>query len=146
MKLNGVHLLEKNVKEFGNLKDEEKSEIIDFCMLWSFVEGEYLNEHATVNTIGTFVKNLERDGELSKLKLDKHVQYFRNRYFLNRKFTAFYRTLYLERSASSPQVSLKLREDGFTASQRLIGCLVIIYRFISNLFHGVNGNITIMNN
>ena len=59
MKLNGVHLLEKNVKEFGNLKDEEKSEIIDFYMLWSFVEGEYLNEHATVNTIGTFVKNLE---------------------------------------------------------------------------------------
>ncbi len=137
MKLNGVHWLEEQVAEFGNLKDEEKSEIIDFCMLWSFFEGRYLNENGNVNSIREFATKFEKNGGFTKLKLDECVKYFVDRYVADGEFTHSHESLYLEKSGNPPEVNQMLKEVSSTTSEKLIGCLVIIYRFRNNLFHGV---------
>lgn len=137
MNLNGVHWLEKQESGFGNLKDEEKSEILDFCILWSFFEGQFLNEAANVHSIRKFVSRFERNGGFANLKFDVCVKYFIDRYVLDGKFTGSYQGLHLEKSTNCPEVNQMLLGVSSTASQKLIGCLVIIYRFRNNLFHGV---------
>ena len=136
MKLDGIHWLEQQEPGFGNLQDAEKSEILDFCMLWSYFEGHFLNEAATDNSIRRFVTKFERDDGFDNLKLDEFVEYFRNRYVLDGNFTDSYQGLHLERSPNFPEVNQMLLELNSTAIQMLTGCLLIIYRFRNNLFHG----------
>lgn len=137
MNLEGVAWLENKVPEFGNLKNEEKSEIIDFCMLWSFFEGTRLNEKANNNSIREFVYKFERGGYILELSIDEFVNYFTNRYIQNGVFTDHYNGLHLNLSGNPKEVVQMLTNHNATTAVKLIGCLFIIYRFRNNLFHGV---------
>ena len=121
MKLNGVHWLETQVTGFGNLKDEEKSEIIDFCMLWSFFEGEFLNENAGVISIKEFVRNFEKSIDVVKPVLNDCVSYFRGRYVQDTNFTENYRGLNLSRSGNPAEVDMMLTNDDVSDTLKLTG-------------------------
>jgi hypothetical protein len=95
--------------EFGALSDNEKTEIIDFALLWSFFESSRLGSQSA---------------------------YFQERYINGDNYTYRYKYLHLERSGNPEEVELILRGKAETSKEKLIGCLGIIYRYRNNLFHG----------
>lgn len=132
----GIAWLEQKVPEFALLPENEKSEIIDFSLLWSFFEGTILNGKANVPTFRTFVGNLEQNGTLDQLDFNDYWAYLRKRYLINGDYSEYFHYLYVDKSGNPPEVHQMLKGQSPSKAVLLIGCLIVIYRLRNNLFHG----------
>lgn len=132
----GIAWLEQQVPEFAQLPEIDKSEIIDFSLLWSFFEGTILNSNASVPTIRNYVQSLEANGTLYQVDLNDYLVYLRDRYFPNGNYSENFQYLYVERSGNPPEVHQMLQDPTSSNAVLLTGCLVVIFRLRNNLFHG----------
>ena len=132
----GLTLLEHKVPEFAQLPARDKSEILDFSLLWSFFEGTVLNGHASVQSIRTYVESLANNGTLESLDFSDYLAYVRDRYFSNGRYSEHFEYLYIERSGNPQEVHQMLQDQSDSKTILLIGCLVVVFRLRNNLFHG----------
>lgn len=99
-----INWLSTKVPEFGELSADEKVVIVDFSMIWSFFEGNCLENNANMRQIRQYVGNLT-DDVVESFNDGKVVEYFRSRYTAGTTFTHHYDYLYLERSGNPPEVT-----------------------------------------
>jgi len=132
----GLTWLEQKIPEFAQLPAEDKTAIFDFSILWSFFEGTKLNRRADVSTIRAYAEKLENTGHLDTLGLTPYIAYFKDRYFKNGEYTNHFLSLYIERSGNPEEVKKMIEDNNPSKKECLVGCLVIVYRFRNNLFHG----------
>lgn len=121
--------------EFGALSDDEKTEIIDFVLLWSYFEDSQLGNYANMEQIRNYVHQLS-DETLDQIELNSLLEYFRDRYVDGDEYTYRYGYLNLEKSGNPAEVEQMLLDKTTSSKDELIGCLGIIYRYRNNLFHG----------
>lgn len=139
MCLTALDWLSATVPEFGALPKEEKVEILDFTLLWSFFEGRFLGNNASMPKIREFARNFP-DKTIDRLQLNEIANYFRSRYIEAGDYSYRYHHLHLNRSGKPQEVEDMLRGNAQTARDCLVGCLGIIYRYRNNLFHGEKWN------
>ena len=136
MNTRAIIWLSKTSRAFGNLPREEKEEIIDFALLWSFFEGTKLDQHGSIAAIRTYVETLSQQ-QVDTLSLDHFITYFQNRYTENDGFSYRYQHLHLDESRNPEEVNRMLLREANDSRENLVGCLGVIYRYRNNFFHGV---------
>ena len=136
MKSKGIDWLENKVPGFAKLSTEEKVEIQDFAMLWSFFESRKLKMNASIPEIRNYVKKLSQSGVFENFNFTSCLNHFKSRYFLDGQYTRHYFDLRLEKSGSPDEVEQMLVNLEASQETKLIACLAIIFRYRNNLFHG----------
>lgn len=126
--------LSERAPAFGELSDREKMAIMDFALLWSFFESRCLINNANVQQIRGYVDQLP-EAAVYAYEVQQISDYFRARYMENGEYSYRYHHLHLERSRNPQEVASMLR-GGAGCREALVGCLVILYRYRNNLFHG----------
>ncbi len=134
MKSETLDWLSEKAPTFGGLSEREKTAIMDFALLWSFFESRCLSNNASIHKIRDYVQQLPEPA-VNAVEIERITAYFRARYMENGEYTQRYQYLRLERSRNPQEVSkMLLGEAG--GREALTGCLVILYRYRNNLFHG----------
>ena len=128
--------LSVKVPGFANLLPEERGAIDDFSFLWSRFEGKVMNRRCDLPRIRNYVKQLEEQGGLEFLEVEKYVEYLRNRYFRDGDVTGHYHGLNLDVHNNTKEVLETLRNENAPKAVKAIGYLIVIYRLRNNLFHG----------
>lgn len=126
--------LSEKAPTFGELSEREKMAIMDFALLWSFFESRCLNNNANIQHIRDYVEQLPQ-AAVNAREVEQISAYFRARYTENGEYTHRYHHLHLERSRNPQEVASMLLGVG-SCREVLVGCLVILYRYRNNLFHG----------
>lgn len=119
---------------FGELPEREKLAIMDFALLWSFFESRCLGNNANMAQIRAYVEQLP-EGTNAGHEVEEIANYFRARYTEKGEFSHRYHHLHLERSGN-PQEVTNMLHGSAGRREALIGCLVILFRYRNNLFHG----------
>jgi len=102
----------------------------------SLLEGTKLNCYCNVSEIRKFINSLEQSGRLADINADEYLEYLKQRYYVGGELTSYFQYLYIERSGSPPEVLDALCNASVTQKNKVVGCLVIIFRLRNNLFHG----------
>jgi hypothetical protein len=123
---------------FAALPKNEKSEIQDFSLLWSYFEGTRLCCAARMKSIRNYVGSIDCEASYCRFNMVDYLIYLRNRYFADGKITQNYSDLHFENGTKEFKVvaDKMLRGGCISKKDELIGCLAIIYRLRNNLFHG----------
>lgn len=126
----------------GQLSAEEKQEIADFSLLWSFFELHILDGDATGTDIAQFCSNLEQQGKIDPVPLTAPIAYWRQRYYAGGQFTYHFDHLHFRvgkrgRDLDNEGVSRAVISGQANApEQQLLCSLSIAWRYRNNLFHG----------
>jgi hypothetical protein len=121
---------------FASLPPETKMQILDFSMLWSFFEGTELDAHCNIGKLREYIEKLKRERKSAKIEVANYLEYLKSRYYIDGKFTQYYRDLYLSRSGNPSEVPEAIRDQAATKETQIIGCLIVVFRLRNNLFHG----------
>lgn len=112
--------------------------ITTFFWLWSFFEGNNLNEHGNIEAIRQLVHRWEQNGQLDAGPFARSIAYFRDRYFRNGIETEHFDHLHIARHG--PDIEVLVREvlSGQNDNDRdkMEVLLIVLYRLRNNLFHG----------
>ena len=128
--------IERVAPGVANLSTKEHEALQKFTLLWTLFEAQVLENNASAAKIAEKVQNLN----LNMLQGDwfkEHLEYFSNRYVENG--TTNYRFEHLNLRANDREALVRavlLGEDKELDSQ-LTACLIIVFRFRNNFFHGL---------
>jgi hypothetical protein len=126
----------------GQLNAEEKQEIADFSLLWSFFELHILDCDATGADIAQFCTEMNQQGKIDLAPLIAPIAYWRQRYYAGGQFTYHFDNLHFRvgrrgRDLDNEAVSRAVLSGQANApEQQLLCALSIAWRYRNNLFHG----------
>lgn len=129
--------LQERAPGFDRLSEEDRSAIVDFSFLWSLFEARILENDGKTARICAIVDNWQDDGTLQADAYAPELTYFRNRYFADGGFTHHFDHLYLRGNDQPDIVSGVINGTNNDPRDCVIAILIIVWRFRSNLFHGV---------
>ena len=132
-----IDWLERNAPGFRELSNDERNVITNFLFLWSLFETKVLDQHGNADTIVKAAKQWTRKGLLTQESFEPQVSYFRNRYYVNGKYTYHFEHLHLRENDLPDLVNKVLQNYDADADELAGAVLIIIYRFRNNLFHGM---------
>lgn len=127
--------LEKIAPGISMLSEEDHIAIQRFTILWSLFEAKFLGYWGSSQIISANVTKLD-DSIFDKLWFEDELTYFKNRYYVENKFTDHFPNLNLRKSDNLELVQSVLSSINNTPKEQLVACLTIVYRFRNNLFHG----------
>lgn len=118
--------------KFQELLPDELQEIQKFTLLWSLFESRKLDRRASVSKIKKKVNALNLEAVLCESVLD----YFKQRYCPSGTESCYFAGLNINNARDTARVSRALKGETLEPSGLLIACLIIVYRYRNNLFHG----------
>ncbi len=128
--------IERIAPGVANLSPEEHEALQRFTLLWTLFEAQMLGSNASVRKISEKVENAEpeiiRSGWFAE-----HLDYFSNRYVDGGNTNQRFENLHLRNNDNPDLVRMVLTGENVDPASQLIGCLIIVYRFRNNFFHGV---------
>lgn len=127
--------LERIAPGVVNLSPEEYEALQRFTLLWTIFEAQVLESNASVRKITDVITALDPqviDGGW----FQEHVRYFSNRYVENAETNHRFDDLFLRKNDNPELVSSVLKGENIEPKFQLIVCLIIVYRFRNNFFHG----------
>lgn len=117
------------------LSEEDHIAIQRFTILWSLFEAKFLDCWGSVQGISENVNGL--DEELFRYSwFENELTFFKNRYYAENEFTNHFTNLNFRRRDNESLVKDVLSNENKNSKDQLIACLIIVYRFRNNLFHG----------
>ncbi len=131
--------LEENAYGYKCLSDNERQAITGFSLLWSLFEHHVLDERGSAVGIIQECNSLcEPRGSVQECDFSDSLAYFRQRYTPGGAFNSLFRDLRL-RPNDSPALVEKvlLDHEATTTADKLAACLIIVYRYRNNYFHGI---------
>jgi hypothetical protein len=131
-----TNFLSQFVPGYADLKDEERTAISNFTLLWSAMEGRVLHTNANPTSLLVTVNALAQQGQLHLGSFEASLAYFRDRYFQGGEFTYHFENLLFRKPDRRPLVEAVLtgKDDDL---EHVVGALLLItYRLRNNLFHG----------
>jgi len=123
-------------REYRALRDEERTAIRDFAVLWSFLESRAFGNYGNQPSIERAVKYWFDRRSVDGTTFRDEIAWFRSRYYLNGQETEHLRTLYLERNEFEQFVKATLKNDAAPAYDAVLAAFFVVYRYRNNLFHG----------
>ena len=128
--------IERIAPGVANLLPEEHEALLLFTLLWTLFEAQMLGSNASVRKISEKVVNVApeiiRGGWFSE-----HLEYFSNRYVDGVNTNERFENLHLRDNDNPDLVRAVLTGENADPGDQLIGCLIIVYRFRNNFFHGI---------
>ncbi|TCJ26188.1 hypothetical protein E0X81_10485 [Halomonas sp. GDM18] len=137
MLLSDIYLPEQLERYTAGLQPTDHSSLYGFMIAWTLFESKALDCYGSVNSIQEFVNN-KTDEKIPVDFFTHELDYFKRRYIDqgNAKTNAKFEKLRINNSAHKGLVSGVLLGVVDDPSQKLIACLIIVYRYRNNLFHG----------
>lgn len=132
-----------NEKFHSNLTNDDLNSVNDFLLLWSIFEKQACNNQGNIDCILRFVENNYERMDYDVINPIFH--YFSNRYIQNGQITHRFQYLRLPNDRLHDFVSGTLMSQESTNLDKLKACLLIVFRFRNNLFHGEKNILTINN-
>lgn len=132
LNLDDIHRVVPGVADFS---DQELTVLLKFTLLWTLFEAQVLDTSASAQKIADYVHGLT-PALLEGDWFQEHLEYFKNRYIDNDKTNYRFERLVLRRNDKPSLVRAVLIGENQELSSQLITCLVIVYRFRNNFFHG----------
>lgn len=132
-------ILEKYAPGFDRLSEGERQTIHCFSLLWTVFEFQILESEATVEKIKNKIYEWGKGDKLKDQWFSDTLNYFIDRYIdkktgePNEKFTS----LRFRNNDDKAFVISALKGISKNYSEQLAACLMIVYRFRNNFFHGV---------
>jgi len=132
-------ILENYAPGFDQLSEDERQTIHCFSLLWTVFEAQVLESNASVTKIMETTRLLEEGGKLEDPWFSDTLVYFINRYInkntcdTNDKFAS----LNLRNNDDKELVTSVLKKEIHKYSAQLAACLIIVFRFRNNYFHGL---------
>jgi len=128
--------IERVAPGVAHLSPEEHEALQRFTLLWTLFEAQVLESNASARKISEKVQNLEPDiirGDW----FAEHLDYFSDRYVDGNNTNHRFENLHLRNNDKPDLVRDVLTGENADPASQLIGCLVIVYRFRNNFFHGI---------
>ena len=129
--------LANNAPGYDELSEEEKSEIMQFSLLWSLFEAQVLNTSASPRSIQTKIKSWEKAGLINLSEFENYRKYFSQRYIENGNTNYRFPHLHFRRNDKPDLVERVLKYETNGVSEVVVALLIIIYRYRNNFFHGI---------
>ncbi|BBI60511.1 hypothetical protein HSBAA_18170 [Vreelandella sulfidaeris] len=118
------------------LSPDEHEALHRFSLLWTLFEAQMLESNASAKKISEKVQSVEteiiRGGWFAE-----HLDYFSDRYVDGSNTNQRFENLYLRNNDNPDLVRAVLTGENLEPTSQLIGCLIIVYRFRNNFFHGI---------
>ncbi|BFT30965.1 hypothetical protein D210916BOD24_21410 [Alteromonas sp. D210916BOD_24] len=118
--------------ELAELSAVDRSAIELFTLTWSIFESKKLDRNASIPKIEEKLAEIEIDEVFFEDTLD----YFKRRYFPNGQESYHFEYLNIKRPETKIKIENALKGEISDPKELLLICLIIIYRFRNNLFHG----------
>jgi hypothetical protein len=127
--------IKENVDGCSYLKPETTELISDFTLMWSVFEASEGNDTELVQQIHNLSCRLAQDMPLDAV--DDLVDYWANRYIRCDKAKEHSRYLKFRDRRQRALVMETLANPDANLQQKLESCLLIVYRYRNNMFHGL---------
>ncbi|WP_223507901.1 hypothetical protein [Pseudomonas sp. BF-B-25] len=128
--------IERIAPGVANLSPEEHEALQKFTLLWTLFEAQVLEYKASANKISEKIDNIEAhilDGGW----FEEHLAYFSDRYVENGETNYRFDHLHLRKNDDPNLVRAVLIGENLDTKSQLLACLIIVYRFRNNFFHGI---------
>lgn len=130
--------LEKRAYGYENLSGKERQAITGFSILWSLFEAQALGTSANVLKIVEKCKNLcEPIGRVRECHFSDSLAYFQWRYTKDGAVNHLFHNLHLPKGYAQKLVKKVILRNEPTTAYKLAACLIIVYRYRNNYFHGI---------
>jgi hypothetical protein len=113
--------------------DDMRARIVDFSFFWIYFEANLLGTRASVDVLKGLAEKLFAKHLTPEQSVQDCFEHFRARYVLDGQPTHHFEGLRCGREKSE---LFQLLLDPPSLHGRLVACLLVIYRFRNNLFHG----------
>ena len=135
---NVTEWLEDRVPGYAALSVEERQAIADFSLLWSLFEHHVLDDKGSAAGIVKRCNSLcEPIGSVRECNFSDSLVYFRQRYTCGGAVNDLFGDLCLRGNDHRKLVEKVLLGHGATTTAaKLAACLIIVYRYRNNYFHG----------
>jgi len=128
--------IERVAPGVAHLSPEEHEALQRFTLLWTLFEAQVLESSASARKISEEIRNLEPDIILGDW-FTEHLDYFSGRYVDGNNTNHRFDNLHLRNNDKPNLVRDVLTGKNADPASQLIGCLIIVYRFRNNFFHGI---------
>lgn len=135
--------IQKNIRRSAQLESNTLEAVSDFTLMWSIFEASEAYDENVVDQIRVLSKRVARD--MPSDAIDSQLSYWSKRYIHeNGEPTEHFHYLYF-RDASQIEKTLDVLKNKKTSFEDKIEvCLLIVYRYRNNLFHGIK-DVTLLN-
>ena len=128
--------IERVAPGVANLLPEEHEALQRFTLLWTLFESQALESNASVRKISDKVANIE-PAIIDNAWFEECLAYFCNRYVEDGKTNYRFENLQLRNNDNPELVRAVLTGEDIDPASQLLACLIIVYRFRNNFFHGI---------
>ena len=136
MPFNSISWLRNNASGFPELDEGEIQAITSFSLMWSFFEAKVLNNHASISSLKKVSRNFRKYHLIETKTISQSFLYFRNRYINDGVRNHFFRNLRIKQDCDKDFIFSVLNCESPSSEDILSACLIIVYRFRNNFFHG----------
>jgi len=134
MPVEQINILDWINRRFGsNLTDENILHIRDFSLMWNIFERITCNQNFNIQRINQLIV----DNNIPFSEFEEELYYFKQRYVSNGNLNYRFHHLNLrngDRPLVVQQVLLGVNTNNI---EKILTCIIIVYRFRNNLFHGI---------
>lgn len=125
----------------ANLTNDDLSVVNDFLLIWSLFEKIACNRQANIECLISFSE--ENETLFNSEIIEPIFDYFGNRYYNNGTETERFQYLRLPNQRLRTFVTNTFINEASSFLDKLKTCLLIVFRFRNNLFHGEKNILTI---
>ena len=118
--------------ELAELSDADRKSIELFTLTWSIFECKKLDRDASIPKMEEKLAGIEIDNII----FEEALNYFKQRYFPDGQESYHFEGLNIRQSKVKARVESALCGQATDPKELLLICLIIVYRFRNNLFHG----------
>ncbi|ACT12646.1 MULTISPECIES: hypothetical protein [Pectobacterium] len=135
--------IQQNIRHSAQLEPNTLEAVSDFTLMWSIFEASEAHNENVVDQIGVLSKRVARD--MPSDAIDSQLSYWSKRYIHESgEPTEHFRYLYFRESSQTEKSLDVLRNKETSFEDKIEVCLLIVYRYRNNLFHGIK-DITLLN-
>lgn len=120
---------------YEDLSEAERKAIANFALIWSLFEAQLFDNYVTAKKL--IDKALEWAKDEDYDFIDANLDYFKQRYVENTEFSYRFEHLHFRKNDYEELVKNVLLSQDNELTSKLACCLLIIWRFRNNYFHGL---------
>jgi hypothetical protein len=135
--------IQKNIRYSAQLEPDTLEAVSDFTLMWSIFEASEAYNENVVDQIRVLSKRVARD--MPSDAIDSQLSYWSKRYIHESgEPTEHFHYLYFREASQTEKTLDVLRNKKTSFEDKIEVCLLIVYRYRNNLFHGIK-DITLLN-
>lgn len=123
--------------EARKLQADEIRSVTQFSLLWNLFEAQVCNHSGSVHCFRRKADEWEKAGLLALAVWEPYLKYFQRRYIENEGTNEIFAGLHLRPKDNPDLVAAVLKGENTDIAGIITALLTIVYRYRSNLFHGL---------